>query len=155
MWYMGLSFSPGKGKPVPLWENPHETHKKSTNFTRNVKASTLSVIRGELRDVLTGLVWPEHPSGSPQGTLSGRETIWQKSMSTGTGTASMASAWGLGRAGHHSITFVPCASSEAPGRHLAQATLSQSDEKRGRRGSDTQQRCSRVMSPKAGTVSIH
>lgn len=143
--YMGLSWECRAGLSLgeSTW-NPQEIR---------VKASTLSIIRGELRDVLTGLVEPEHPWVLPR-HISGREMMWQ-STSTGAGAAFMASAWGLGRAWHHSITFVPCANSEAPGRHLAQATLSQSDRNRRRSGSDTQQRCSRVMSPKAGTVIIH
>ena len=65
----------------------------------------------------------------PGATLAGREMMWQ-STSKGSGTAFIASTCGLGRAVRHGTIYVSYANSDAPGRHLAQATLSQSDENR-------------------------
>lgn len=57
MWCMGPSFCPGKGELVLHLENSQEIH---------MKASTLSVIRGELRDVLTAWQNQSIPMGPPK-----------------------------------------------------------------------------------------
>lgn len=137
---------PGKGQLVPHSENSRETLQRFSGYQRwtgwcvnwlgGTRASPMAPLRLH----------------QPAAASAGKEMVWQ-STSKGTGIAFIASTWSLGRALHYGIIYVTYANSDAPGRHLARATLSQHGEDRGRCGTAAQWRCSRTMSPKAGTVS--